>query len=250
MRACIAVSGACAGKVLLAVGVSIASANVATAQVSNPPPLDFLRPPLISQVPRSVPDPTQLAAYIDDKTAALKLGKALFWDMQVGSDGFTACASCHYHAGADPRSKNQVSPGLLALPRDVTFAPQLGAAPNRQLTAADFPFHKLADPDDPSSSVVSDTNDVVSSQGIHYGIFVDGISGQPTDVIQPAPDPDGFQIGAVNVRRVEPRNAPTVINSVFNKVLFWDGRAKAMFNAVDSWVSRRIWCTRRTSMSC
>ena len=81
---------------------------------------------------------------------------------------------------------------------------------------------------------MADTNDVVSSQGVHYGIFVDGVSGQAVDVIQTAPDPDGFQIGAVNVRRVEPRNAPTVINAVFNRILFWDGRATAVFNGFDS----------------
>ena len=43
---------------------------------------------------------------------ARALGKALFWDMQVGSDGIQACASCHFRAGADPRSRNQLSPGL------------------------------------------------------------------------------------------------------------------------------------------
>ena len=36
------------------------------------------------------------------------LGKALFWDMQVGSDGIQACASCHFHAGAD-RSEEHTS---------------------------------------------------------------------------------------------------------------------------------------------
>src|SRR3989442_10225392 len=39
------------------------------------------------------------------------LGKALFWEQQVGSDG-QACASCHFHAGADNRSKNQLNPGF------------------------------------------------------------------------------------------------------------------------------------------
>jgi len=82
--------------------------------------------------------------------------------------------------------------------------------------------------------VLSDTNDVTSSQGIHYAIFVNGVSGQPTDQLSAAPDPDGFQINQVNVRRVEPRNAPTVIDTVFNRVLFWDGRAKSTFNGVDS----------------
>jgi cytochrome c peroxidase len=217
----------------LSVMVSIAAVAVAQT-VRNPAPLDRIDPSLITEVPRSVPDPVQLAAFIGDKTAALKLGKALFWDMQVGSDGITACASCHFHAGADSRSKNQVSPGVLATPEDVTFSAQLGGAPNRQLTAADFPFHRLSDPNDRFSSVVSDTNDVVSSQSVHFGLFKDSVSGQPVDVIQYAPDPEGFQINQINVRRVEGRNTPTVINAVFNRLLFWDGRANAVFNGVDS----------------
>ncbi len=35
------------------------------------------------------------------------------------------------------------------------------------------------------------------------------------------------------MRRVEPRNTPTVINAVFNRILFWDGRAKDTFNGID-----------------
>jgi hypothetical protein len=50
--------------------------------------------------------------FVKDQTALIRLGKALFWDMQTGSDGLMACASCHYNAGVDIRSKNQVSPGL------------------------------------------------------------------------------------------------------------------------------------------
>ena len=39
----------------------------------------------------------------DDKEAAVRLGKALFWDVQVGSENGAkySCASCHYQAGAD-----------------------------------------------------------------------------------------------------------------------------------------------------
>ena len=34
-----------------------------------------------------VPEPTDLGVYVRDRAAAIVLGKALFWDMQVGSDG-------------------------------------------------------------------------------------------------------------------------------------------------------------------
>jgi cytochrome c peroxidase len=34
------------------------------------------------------------------KQKAIVLGKALFWDMQVGSDNVQACASCHFNCNA------------------------------------------------------------------------------------------------------------------------------------------------------
>jgi cytochrome c peroxidase len=49
---------------------------------------------------------------VKDQTALIRLGKALFWDMQVGSDGVQACATCHFSAGADIRARNQISPNL------------------------------------------------------------------------------------------------------------------------------------------
>ena len=64
----------------------------------------------LSTVP--VPTDPNLKAYIYSNPAAVALGKALFWDMQAGSDGVQACATCHFHAGADSRTKNQSSPGL------------------------------------------------------------------------------------------------------------------------------------------
>jgi hypothetical protein len=80
----------------------IALAGEAGAQV---PPLSSLQ----------VPGPANLADFVSDPGAAKVLGKALFWDMQVGSDGVQACATCHFRAGTDPRSKNQTGPGLLQL---------------------------------------------------------------------------------------------------------------------------------------
>jgi cytochrome c peroxidase len=48
-------------------------------------------------------DFTSLDDVVDDRDAAVKLGKALFWDQQIGSDNGSAqsCASCHYQGGAD-----------------------------------------------------------------------------------------------------------------------------------------------------
>jgi len=39
---------------------------------------------------------------------------------------------------------------------------------------------------------------------------------------------------SINVRRSTPRNAPTVINAIFNFTNFWDGRANPHFNGRDS----------------
>ena len=45
---------------------------------------------------------TRLGDIVADREAAAALGKMWFWEMRAGSDGQTACASCHYQAGADP----------------------------------------------------------------------------------------------------------------------------------------------------
>ena len=43
---------------------------------------------------------------VADHRALVALGKAWFWEQRVGSDGQTACASCHYRGGADVRAKS------------------------------------------------------------------------------------------------------------------------------------------------
>ncbi len=170
------------------------------------------------------------------KKAAIQLGKALYWDMQVGSDG-QACASCHYHAGADNRTKNQLSPGLKNEDPDLrtTFDPTAsgGGGPNYDLTAADFPFHLLEDAFDRTSPVLHDSDDVCSSQGVFRADFLGVVPGESADVGGPAADAT-FNVGGVNVRRVEPRNTPSVINAVYNFANFWDGSAHNVFNGVSS----------------
>jgi cytochrome c peroxidase len=169
--------------------------------------------------------------------------------MQVGSDGILACASCHFQAGVDNRSKNQLNPNLLRVNLDRTKNPDtvvtLGGM-NYELQPGDYPFHKLANPDDRSSAVISDTNDITSSQGIFNSRFVDVAPGKAEDTVTydanndglPDVDPDGFHVAYTNVRRVEPRNTPTVINSVYNFRNFWDGRAQSDFNGVNPFGSR------------
>src|SRR4051812_39648775 len=189
------------------------------SRVPNPPLSSALTslPGDLRSVP--VPGPSNLNDFVRDPAMARALGKALFWDMQVGSDGIQSCASCHFRAGADPRSKNQLSPGLKHVPApDLTFS--AGRGPNFQLEAAVFPLTRLANPGvrgflDPTA----DSNDVVSSQGIHH-------PGNEADPLR-------FLVGSANTRRVEPRNTPTTINAVFNHRQFWDGRAENIFNGVN-----------------
>lgn len=180
-----------------------------------PPPLSTVR----------VPRPQNLHEFIRDEEAARVLGKALFWDMQVGSDGKTACATCHFHAGTDNRTRNAV--GLPANPEGVNFR-----GPNSVLMKGNFPFHRLKDPSKQDSEVVFDTGEVAGSQGVVLKQFAGIVDGSPVDLGDEIPDPV-FQINGVNTRRVEPRNSPTMINAVFLDRQFWDGRANRFFNGVD-----------------
>jgi cytochrome c peroxidase len=188
------------------------------------------------------PEPLNLDNFIKNRAAAIQLGKALFWDMQVGSDGVQSCATCHFHAGADSRNKNQLNPDVLG--GDTIFgnnllglpAPPAGTfGPNATLTLAKFPFHNLTDKDlvgEPlqnPGNVISDVNDVCSSQGVQLRQFVDIVPGNPVDASAPLADPV-FQLGGVNIRRVEPRNTPSMINAVYHFANFWDGRANNIFN--------------------
>ncbi|AJR09021.1 cytochrome-c peroxidase [Photobacterium gaetbulicola] len=183
-----------------------------------------------------------LDEYVKNEKAAIKLGKALFWDMQAGSQG-QACASCHYSAGADNRTKNQISPGLNNVDetkREIFDPTQTGiGGPNYTLVPNDFPFRVYANPDDRNSEVLFDSDDVVSSQGVEGLVFDElygGSFGDPRysdrretcDTVK-----DIFHVGDVSTRRVEPRNTPTVINAIFNFRNFWDGRANNTFNGVD-----------------
>jgi len=179
----------------------------------------------LNQVP--VPEPTNLFQFVKNKPAAIRLGKALFWDMQAGSDGVQACASCHFHAGADNRLKNTVNPGTRA--GDATFQVR---GPNQVLQPSDFPFHLRASPDFQNSAVLRDANDVVGSQGVTATAFLAVVPGSAVDDGTPLPD-GTFQVAGRNMRRVTSRNTPSNINAVFNFNNFWDGRAHFQFNGVN-----------------
>ncbi|WP_242055381.1 cytochrome-c peroxidase [Nostoc flagelliforme] len=149
--------------------------------------------------------------------------------MQLGTDGIQACASCHFHAGVDNRSKNQINP------KNNIF--NVGGRPNYQLTLADYPFHKLTDPNNNASTVTSDSDDVAGSQGVFRSKFNDVVPGSAQDNVTPLKD-TVFNVQGTNVRQVTSRNSPSTINAVFNFRNFWDGRAQNIFNGVNEFGSR------------
>ena len=194
--------------------------------------------------------------YYQDRQMATVLGKALFWDMQLGSDGVQACGTCHFAAGSDTRTRDQLNPDHLG--GDSTLqvfrnrhldTPPVDADQNanQDIVANDFPTHKLKNvgiPGEPllnPGNVLSDANDVVSSMGVRLRKFVDivipgsgafgptnnGVSALLPDNSTAIADPIPIFQG---LRRVEPRNTPTIINAAFNFDNFWDGRARHDFN--------------------
>lgn len=199
-----------------------------------------------------VPKVPQLRQYITDRQAAIQLGKALFWDTHVGSDGM-ACASCHFHAGADSRIRNQLEPGgrhagSATGARFEMLPSGQPAGPNTRLHADDFPFWKFADPNDRESTLLFKTDDVVGSSSVFKRRFqsIDGSGAM--DVCVSEVD-DIYHLGHLNARQVTDRNAPSVINAVFNFRQFWDGRANNEFNGESSWGARDpnagVWVIQR-----
>ncbi len=180
-----------------------------------------LKSTIISEDPK-------LKHYIKNKKNAIILGKALFWDMQIGSDGKQACGTCHFRAGADSRSKNQLSPGGV---NNNSGKIDLGG-PNLTLTAEHFPLLLFADRTDRNSTIIRQTDDTVASMGIHARTFKSAKRGKHHDKGDSFIDPI-FNINGINLRRVEPRNTPTIINAALYNKNFWDGRANNLFNGVN-----------------
>jgi cytochrome c peroxidase len=182
------------------------------------------------------PLPGNLMEFVADQEAAIALGKALFWDAQIGGDGVTACATCHFSGGSDTRDRNIGHPGAGG-----TFT---NLAANHQMTHDDFPFRKLADPDDAESAVERDSPEVSGSQGVHDFDFVAvslGLDGMADGADENNNlDSDGLpminpvhSVGGINVRQTTGRNAPSAINAIHSVDFFWDGRARSDFNGLN-----------------
>ncbi len=221
-------------KVFLLVVFTISTLQAHTG--FGPLPMSLKGAP-VPEVPGLLDGPDPI---IIDKEKAIALGKALFWDISVGSDG-VACATCHFHAGADRRTKNQIAPiGKNSnLPKEFSYLSDGNlSGPNTTLKRSDFPFFQTDDPLTPIGTITNNSDDVVSSAGTFGGTYQDADWFHEIDdnCVRSA-DPV-FHVGAKGTRKVEPRNTPTVINAVFNFRNFWDGRANNIFNGSSPWGDR------------
>jgi cytochrome c peroxidase len=156
------------------------------------------------------PIPQPIGGHILDRAAAVRLGKAFFWDIQAGSDGQVACATCHASGGADGRRLNTINPGYD------------GLYESGGVTGVDQVY----------TPVLITNDDIVGSQGVARRTFV-SVNPDPTiadencDVVE---DPTfGF------ARRVEFRQAPMIYGAVFIRHLFWGGEARDQFNGLNIW---------------
>jgi uncharacterized protein (TIGR03437 family) len=191
----------------LILGVAFGACAFAQRQPAPIPSLKTVTPP----------PPSGLAEFVRDQGALVILGKTLFWDLQTGSDGKVACASCHFHAGADHRRRNQIGKQAETL------------VANRDLTIDAFPFYKLSDPTNAASGLVRDSKQVTGSAGVPMRAFHGLLAGLSSDQGTDAADPV-FKANGLNTRQVTGRNSPSVINAVFNFRNFWDGRARNSFS--------------------
>jgi cytochrome c peroxidase len=203
-------------------GLDIAFLNEAVEVAALPPTsLSTMRIPL----------PAQLGDYVSDMDRAIELGKALFWDVQVGSDGMTACASCHYHAGVDNRPRNTLHPGADGV--FATLHSGNGGGPNYSLSSGDFPFTKYLDPNT-GLERVADTDDRRGAAGVALTEYLESDTAHRRDRGGAIDDPL-YQVNGADTLQTTGRDAPTTIGAIFFHRLFWDGRANHFFNGRNIW---------------
>jgi cytochrome c peroxidase len=185
----------------------------ALQQQLNLNPFD-LRPLSQEPVPQPfiIDDPVAqpLVGTIIDRAAAIRLGKAFFWDIQAGSDGQVACAVCHASFGSDARRINTIHPGL-----DNIFDSGGVTGPGQLYTP---------------TLITSD--DIVGVQGVARGTFV-SFNADPHIAKEDCTPITNTVFGAE--RQVEFRQAPMIYGAVFLRQLFWAGEASDEFNGTTIW---------------
>ncbi len=196
-------------------------------------------------------NPNKLDDIVKNQDWLLVLGRAFFFDQNMGSDG-GACANCHFSAGADNRLTGQMNPAFRAAGgQDRIFGCTEGtdcitnpgttgsgkmAGPEYTFVEEDYPFRQFVDDDvtDRNAEIRINSNDIHSSAGSFDAKFIRAFYGNEKCG---KPKTDTFykttHYGKTLAKRaVEPRNTATVVNTGMNFTNFWDGRANNMFNGV------------------
>jgi|688.fasta_scaffold01889_22 cytochrome c peroxidase len=235
---------------LLASAVGLFSLPIVSEAVLfiQPTPLNTAVKPPMTVTIDGVSQLNGITSITRNNAALVQLGKALFWDTAVGSDGM-ACASCHFAAGADSRTINQINPGFNHNNHTYDALPGGTVGPNAQLKVSDFPLWVFGAPNDPANPTklsATVVDDVISSAGTLNGTFVgnDPLLDGDTCTSRIL---DEASVNGINVRRVEPRNTPSSINATFYVRNFWDGRANKVFNGANPFGLRdqnsKVWMT-------
>lgn len=185
--------------------------------------------------------------------AAIALGKAFFWDVNFSSNGTVSCASCHYAAGSDHRTRGVVSlPANFGIrapwprrdadcyqPYELTSSDLISGGPEVEGTFARGLF-------DPQSVSGFGLREVIGSLGVPHRYFagLDAGKKETTGKLAGRVETQNKKLQAVldridtieqTYRQVTPRNAGTVINAVFNSRNFHDSRASMVFNGHTGW---------------
>jgi cytochrome c peroxidase len=147
---------------------------------------------------------------IINEAAAIRLGKAFFWDIQAGSDGQVACAVCHASFGSDARRLNTLNPGL-----DGIFGSGGVTGPGQVYTPT-----------------LITNDDIVGVQGVARGTF-NSFNPDPHIAREDCTPITTTAFGAE--RQVEFRQAPMIYGAVFLRQLFWAGEASDEFNGTTIW---------------
>ncbi len=123
--------------------------------------------------------------------------------MQAGSDGKTACATCHYAAGADARLQN-----TLGLPQDNPNKVRL-RSPISKLKSSDFPFIRVSgNPLSPNGTVYQNLEEIVGSKGVELRQFQNVWRFFDRD--QGFIKPDPISAPWTNLRTVTSRNSQAI----------------------------------------
>ena len=147
---------------------------------------------------------------IINQAAAVRLGKAFFWDIQAGSDGQVACAVCHASFGSDARRFNTIDPGLDGI----------------------FNSGGVTGPGQTYTPTLITNDDIVGVQGVARGQFV-SFNPDPHIAAEDCTPITNTVFGTE--RQVEFRQAPMIYGAVFLRQLFWAGEASDEFNGATIW---------------